>query len=331
MAHSDFRLRGLIAATHSPMHGDGTLNCEAVAQQARHLISNRVAGAFVAGTTGESHSLTLIERQRLAESWTEAARGTALQVVMHVGTNCLDDACALAAHAERVGVDAIAAMAPCYFKPPTVETLVEFLGTIAAAAPNTPFYFYDIPSWTGVQFPIVSFLESAQRRIATFAGVKYTNSDLTELQRALAYDGGRFDILWGCDEALLAGLALGCRGAVGSTYNFAAPIYHRVMRAFEAGDLEEARRQQERSVQMVGTIGQFGFTAAAKTVMGMLGVECGPARLPLAALSSEQVAELQSALQSLGFFDWIAAEDASSRHKVPAPHAMAGARCATLS
>jgi N-acetylneuraminate lyase len=316
-------LKGLIAATHSPMHRDGTLNLEAVALQSRHLLANRVAGAFVAGTTGESHSLTVAERQSLATCWAKVARGTPLKVIMHVGANCLADAQLLAAHAEQAGTHAIAALAPSYFRPPTVEHLVEFLAAIANAAPKTPFYFYDIPSWTGVQFPTVAFLDAAKQRIPTFAGVKFTNSDLTELQRALAFDGGRFDILWGCDESLLAGLALGCRGAVGSTYNFAAPIYHRVIAAFERGDLDEARQWQSHSVAMVGAIGRYGFTAAAKSVMGMVGVECGPARLPLAALCGEKASELKADLNAIGFFDWIAVEETPTRGAIPAPHAKA--------
>lgn len=277
----------------------------------------------MAGTTGESHSLTVAERQALAARWMDVSRDLPLKVVVHVGHNCLSDAQALAAHAEECGAHAIAALAPSYFRPPTINQLIDFLGAIAAAAPHTPFYFYDIPSWTGVQFSIVSFLERAQRQIPTFVGVKYTNADLTELQRALQFDGGRFDILWGSDESLLAGLALGCRGAVGSTYNFAAPLYHRVIEAFENGDLESARGYQSRAVAMVGTIAQYGFTAAAKSVMGMLGIDCGPARLPLAALSAATIAELRAELEALGFFGWVASQESTPvppRRPVPAPH-----------
>lgn len=320
------QLTGLIAATHSPTHRDGSLNLAAVPLQARHLNGNGVTGAFVAGTTGESHSFTVAERQALATSWVEAARGTPLQVIVHVGANCLADAQALAAHAEQAGAPVIAATAPSYFKPPTVEQLVDFFGTIAAAAPNTPFYFYDIPSWTGVQFPVVAFLERAAERIPTFVGIKYTNSDLAELQRAIAFDGGRFDILWGTDEALLAGLSLGCRGAVGSTYNFAAPIYHRIIAAFQRGDLQAARQQQMLAVALVSAIAPYDFTAAAKAVMGMLGVECGPARLPLAALTDQQIANLQADLKAIGFFDWIATEETPARGAIPAPHAKVAVR-----
>src|SRR6185503_10202657 len=110
---------------------------------------------------------------------------------------------------------------------------------------------------------------------------------------------------WGCDEFLLAAVALGATGAVGSTYNFAAPIYHRVLSSFAAGDLGSARLEQFRAVQVIQILVRHGFIASTKAVMAMLGVDVGPARLPHPHLSSEQTTALQSELEKLGFFDWI--------------------------
>jgi N-acetylneuraminate lyase len=161
-----------------------------------------------------------------------------------------------------------------------------------------------------VSLPMPELLAVAER-IPTFAGIKYTNSDLAMLQECIAFGDGAFDILFGTDEALMAGLALGARGAVGSTYNFAAPIYHHVLAAFDAGDLDTARVWQQRSVDLVRTIAAYGYSAAAKSVMAMIGVDCGPARIPLVALDESQRAALRRDLEALGFFEWIR-EDARS-------------------
>jgi N-acetylneuraminate lyase len=107
------------------------------------------------------------------------------------------------------------------------------------------------------------------------------------------------------DEFLLAALAMGAVGAVGSTYNFAAPIYHRLMAAFAKDDLATARIEQFRSVQLIELLVAFGFTAAAKAVMRLVGVDVGPARLPNAPLTADQGRELQIGLERLGFFQWI--------------------------
>jgi N-acetylneuraminate lyase len=309
MPPAPFRLPGLIAATHTPTDAQGRLNLAAVEHQARHLVKHGVAGVFIAGTTGEAYSFTVAERQALTEQWLAVTQQLPLRVVVHVGSNCLGDAQALARHAEQHGAAAISALAPSYFRPPTPRHLAEFLAAVAAAAPQTPFYYYDIPSWTGVYFSCATVMGELATRAENFAGVKYTNPDLAGLQSALHFRDGAYDILWGTDEALLAGWSLGCRGAVGSTYNFAAPIYHRVLAAFARGDLPAAQAAQLQSVALVATIAKYGFLPASKSVMGMLGVDCGPARLPLAALEEQQRTSLRQDLEAIGFFDQVAAPD----------------------
>ncbi len=299
------KLHGLIAATHTPFHNDGSLNLAIVEMQAAHLLKNGVKAVFIGGTTGESASLTVEERRALAQRWSEVTPGTEMKVIVHVGGNCLADARALAAQAQQLGATAISALAPSYFKPRSLDALLACAADIAAAAPETPFYFYDIPVMTGVSFSMPDFLAQAHERIPTLAGLKFTNPDLMAFQQCRRARGGAFDIPWGCDEFLLAALALGATSAVGSTYNFAAPIYHRLWRAFDAGDLATARDEQFRSVQLVATLAPRGFMGAAKAVMKMLGVDVGPARLPNGNLSKEEATKLRADLETMGFFDWI--------------------------
>ncbi len=229
------KLHGLVTATHTPFHADGSLNLAVVERQAALMLKWEVGAVFVGGTTGESHSLTVEERRALAQRWSEVVRGTKLRLVVHVGANCVEDARALAAHAEQLGVTAIAAVAPCYFKPRDLDTLIATMAPIAAAAPATPFYYYDIPSMTGMSHSMPDFLESAPARIPTLAGLKFTNPDLMTYQYLLRADGGKWDVPFGVDEHFLGAVAMGARGAVGSGFNFAAPIYQRLLKAFAVG------------------------------------------------------------------------------------------------
>lgn len=299
------RLHGLVAATHTPFHPDGSLNLAVVEKQAAHLLANKVAAAFIGGTTGESHSLSLDERRLLARRWTDVTRGTGLKVVIHVGANCLGDATALAEQAKELGAAAISALAPSYFKPRSVAVLVDCCAQIAGAAADVPFYFYDIPSLTGVSLSMPEFLEKAPSRIPSLAGLKFTNPDLMTYQLCLRAEDGAFDVPWGTDEALLGALAVGARGAVGSSYNFAAPVYNRLLDAFARGDLSTARKEQERSARLIQTLAKFGYMGAAKAVMAMLGIEVGPARLPNTNLNIAEIAALRGELEGLGFFDWL--------------------------
>jgi N-acetylneuraminate lyase len=292
------RLHGLVAAAHTPFYADGQLNLGMVEKQAEHLLKNGVKAVFIAGTTGECHSLGVTERLALAQRWSDVARGSALKVVVHVGSNCLVDARTLAAQAQSLGVSAIAALTPSYFKPKSLESLIASCAEIAQAAPGTPFYHYDIPSMT-------EFLSQASERIPTLSGVKFSNSDLMTYQKCLHVQDGRFDVPWGFDEYLLAALALGAQGAVGSTYNFAAPVYNRVIAAFERGDLVAAREEQYRSVQLIDLVAGFGFIPASKAVMGFLGIDVGPARLPHMNLERHQRDRLHLSVEQLGFFQWV--------------------------
>ena len=297
------RLHGLTAATHTPFKADGTLNLGAVEKQCAHLLKNGVGAAFIGGTTGESASLSLEERLALSGRWLAVAKGTPLLVVVHVGSNCLTDSKVLAANAEKLGAAAISALSPSYFKPRSVETLIACCVDMAAAAPATPFYYYDIPSLTGVSLSMPEFLARAGESIPTLAGLKFTNPDL--MTYLLCLNSGYWDIPWGLDEWLLGAMATGAQGAVGSSYNFAAPLYLRLMEAFGRGDFETARQEQLRSAQLISLLARHGYMGAAKATMNMLGVDVGPARLPNNSIQTKQIPVLRAELESLGFFDWL--------------------------
>lgn len=302
----DFRIRGLCAATHTPFRADGALNLDAVETQAGFLAAGGISSVFIGGTTGESHSTTAAERMALAERWVRVTKssGLDLPVVVHVGSNCLDEAAALAAHASGLGVAAISMLSPSYFKPGSVDTLVACCAKVAAAAPRTPLYFYDIPVLTGVNFPAVEILEKAAARIPTFAGIKFTNPDFLQFQRCHRFAGGAYDIPYGNDEYFLGAYAMGARGAVGSTFNFAPGPYLRLMRAAAAGDLRAAADEQYRSVQIVSILAKRGYMGCAKALMTHLGVPVGPARLPSANPDAEAVERMLAELAEIGFFEW---------------------------
>lgn len=296
-----FQLHGLVAAAHTPFDAAGELRLAGVERQAEHLQRHGVSTVFIGGSTGECHSLSVQERMSLAQRWAEVIRGSELKLVVHVGSNCLSDARALAGQAQQLRADAIAALAPSYFKPKSLQTLVDCCAHIAEAAPATPFYFYDIPVLTGVQFSMRDFLGLAAERIPQLAGIKFTNADLMAYQQCLQFRDGQFDIPWGVDEYLLAALTLGASGAVGSSYNFAAPLYQRIIAAFERDDLAAARGEQFRSVQLIELLASYGYMGAAKAVMGFLDVPVGPARLPNTNPTPDQTQQLRVALEQLGF------------------------------
>ncbi len=297
-------LHEFVAAVHSPFHADGSLAPAVVPTQAAFLKANGVKTVFITGSTGECHSLTCDERLSLYDAWAEAGETHGLSVIGHVGSNSLEDARSLARRARALKLSAISALAPSYYKPATVADLVGWCAAIAAEAPELPFYYYDIPVMTGVSLPIERFLADASPRIPNLAGVKFTNPDLVSYRRCLEVDGGRFDLPWGIDEALLGALATGARGGVGSTYNWAPTLYAELMQAFQAGDMDGARRRQSVSIAMVDAVASSGFMGTAKALMARLGVPVGPARPPHVNPRTDEVDALVRTLATLGFETW---------------------------
>ncbi|MFC1718550.1 dihydrodipicolinate synthase family protein [Candidatus Poribacteria bacterium] len=298
---AQLRLTGLIAAPFTAMNEDGSVNLKTIEKQAKLLTNNGVKGAFICGTTGEGTSLTIEERMKIAERWQEAARDD-LIVIVHAGHNCVSDSKKLAAHAQEIGADAVAAMAPVFFKPTNVEDLASFCAEVAAEAPGLPFYYYHIPGMTGVDLPMADFLKAAADKIPTLTGVKFSYNDLMDFSLCVNLDNGRFNMLFGSDEILVS--AQGADGAVGSTYNYAAPLYHLLIDAYEAGDVDAARMEQIRAQEMVSFLFKYGGLSTGKAIMKIIGLDCGGVRSPLRDLSKQQYDELADGLKRIGFFDY---------------------------
>jgi N-acetylneuraminate lyase len=283
------------------MHADGRLNLDGIEAIAKRLAGERLSGVFIGGTTGEFPSLSAAERIELTERWCGRPRGS-LRIIVHVGGDALEQSRTLASHAAEAGAHAIAAVAPYYFKPASLADLVEHCARIAAAAPGLPFYYYHIPCLSGVDFPMRGFLEQAAGRIPSLAGIKFSHLDLHDFIRCAHFDGGRFDMLFGVDEVLVSGLAAGARGAVGTTYNFAAPLSRRIVEAFEKGDVAAARQLQALSADAVAIFQRYGGHAAMKAVMALSGIDCGPARSPLRRLTSDDCRSLHAELEAIGYW-----------------------------
>lgn len=298
-------LNGLVVAAHTPFHPDFTLNLDAIEPLAAWYQRLGLTTVFINGSTGECHSLNPDERRQLAQRWIDVAKSARLKIIVHVGSNSVEDACALASHAGQIGGVAISALAPSYYKPADVTGLIHTCARIAGGAPDLPFYYYEIPALTGINLSLPEFLDRAMDVIPNLAGVKFTSTDLMTFQLCLRAQGGRFDVPFGCDECLLAALALGATGAVGSSYGFAAPLYQRLWSSFQRGDLAAARDAQFQSVQLIRTLARFGYLGAAKTLVGWLGISVGPARLPVSTPSPQAQEELRSALEQIGFFSWF--------------------------
>ena len=295
-------LQGLIAAPFTPMHADGSLNLDIIPAYYQMLIDNGVKGAFICGSTGEGVSLTTNEKKLVAEAWASCTKqDKEFKVMTLLGGTSISDCKDLARHARKIGLYAVSFTAPFYFKPADVDVLAKICEEIAAEVPDMPFYYYHIPVLTGVGFAMFDLLRAVDGKIPNFAGVKYTHEDFMDFLSCLHFQNGKYDMLWGRDENMLPALSLGAKGAVGSTFNYAAPLYYNLIDAFNKNDLKKAQQLQQQSIDMIRLLGKYGGIATGKAYMKIIGVDCGEFRLPVRNMTTEKFNSFKEDVEQVNF------------------------------
>ncbi len=298
-------LRGLVAAPFTPMHDNGDVNITQIKPYYQMLKRNGVIGAFICGSTGEGVSLTVEEKKSIAKEWVTCAEDNPdFKIILLLSGNSIRENKNLAIYAAEIGVDAVSFAAPSYFKPGSIQMLADCCAELAAAVPSLPFYYYHIPVLTGVHFQMIDLLKAVDGRIENFAGIKYTHEDFMDYLSCLRYKNGAYDMLWGRDENMLSAWVLGAKGAVGSTYNYAAPLYHQLIKAYEENNLEEARKWQQQSIDMIRLLSKYGGISVGKAFMKSIGLDCGKFRMPIGNMTDTNFELFKNDLEQIRFEEY---------------------------
>ena len=297
------KIQGLLVAPFTPFHKNGEVNYEPIARYAAMLHKNGLKGVFINGSSGEGYMLSDEERMRLAEKWVGVAPKD-FKIIVHVGSTCVRSSRQLAEHAAKIGAWGIGAMASPFPKVGRVEELVEYCEEIAAGAPSLPFYYYHIPVFNGACLSMVEFLEAVDGRIPNFAGIKYTYESLYEYNQCKLYKGGKYDLLHGQDETLLAGLAAcDVQGGISGTANYCGNVLVGVIEAFRAGNLDKARELQNYNQEVINVICRYrGNIVGGKRIMKLMGLDLGGNRTPFRNMTAEEEAQMKEELEAINFF-----------------------------
>lgn len=318
------RIVGHVAAAFTPFtYPDAEhLDLGKIPLLLRRFKSWGVRNVMVCGTTGEGVSMSAREREDVVRAWSrylsEEGADKDIALYVHVGMQSVYEA---AEHARRVTsrevdinglVRGIFAMAPNFYKPPTVEAVVNSMAPIAAANPGLPFWYYHIPELTGIeinQFKLVEAVESSAK-IPNFMGVKFTDYSLMEVNSIANYLDGKYEILFGRDEILAQALSItAVKAAVGSTVNY-LKFNLGIFSVFEAEkpDLAKAEAMQMKIVEVVRSwsdpdaVGaqNVGVANVGKDILRMTGIDFGPLRWPQIGLDPAGYRSLRGVLRSLG-------------------------------
>lgn len=300
------KIEGLMAAPFTPMDKKGEVLYDQISGYYDFLERNKIVGAFINGSTGEGVSLTQKERMKAVEAWTACSKAKkSVKVINLVGGTSYKECIENAQHSAENGVDAIALLAPYYFKPAGAIHLAEFCALVAEAVPQTPIYFYHIPVLSGCYVSMFDFLQEAAPIIPNLAGIKYTHEDFMDFLSCINFMDGKYDMMWGRDENMLSALVLGCRSGVGSTFNYAAPLYYQLIEAFDKDDLATARKLQQMSIDMIRLLGKYGGISVGKAYMKYIGLDFGQFRLPVKNMWVENYEKFTEDVNSLNMQEFF--------------------------
>lgn len=277
------KYQGIIPAFYACYDSKGQISPEGVRALTRHYIEKGVHGLYVGGSSGECIYQSVAERKLLLENVMAEAKGI-LTIIAHVACNNTADSQELAAHAQGLGVDAIAAIPPIYFKLPP-HAIAKYWNDISAAAPNTDFIIYNIPQLAGVSLTVPLLQEMLKN--PRCIGVKNSSMPVQDIQ--MWRDEGAI-VFNGPDEQLLSGLAAGAVGGIGGTYGVMPELYLKIWELFHAGKLEQGRLVQNECCRVIYKMcsakgNMYGVIKEILRRMG--GPDCGSVRAPLAELAKE--------------------------------------------
>jgi len=285
------QLTGVVPASVTPFDEQGKVDAQALLRLLRWNMAQGVESFFIGGSSAECFLLTYGERLQMFMAAAELKDEVFLTA--HVGAIGTDEAVGFAREAAALGFDAIAATPPFYYGFGSREVYA-YYADIAQAA-GMPVLIYNFPGNTHRPFDLSDPLTQKLFRSDFILGVKHTNQEVYQLERIRALNPA-LTLMNGFDETMVAGLALGAAGNIGSTFNFMYPHYKRIYDLFRAGRIDEARALQVKANNIMAALCAVGLIPAIKWVLNDMGVPVGEPRRPFLPITGEQGQRLKAVL-----------------------------------
>lgn len=281
------KYQGVIPAFYACYDDNGDVSAERTANFAKYLLEKGVKGLYVCGSSGECIYQSKEERKLTLESVMQAVGGK-MTIIAHVACNNTRDSMELAAHAESLGVDAIAAIPPIYFRLPE-DSIAKYWNDISSAAPNTDFVIYNIPQLAGVALTMPLFKKMLEN--PRVIGVKNSSMPVQDIQMFKMEGGDDCIIFNGPDEQFISGRIIGAGGGIGGTYAVMPELFLKADELLKAGKIAEANEIQHAIDKIIYAMCacKCNMYAAAKQILKEKGVECGSVRPPLAEITEEGI------------------------------------------
>ena len=278
------KYEGVIPAFYACYDEAGEVSPERVRALTQYFIDKGVKGVYVNGSSGECIYLSVADRKLILENVMEVAKGK-LTVIAHVACNNTKDSVELAKHAESLGVDAIAAIPPIYFRLPDYS-IAKYWNDMSAAAPNTDFIIYNIPQLSGTTLTPALYAE--MRKNPRVIGVKNSSMPTQDIQIFVAEGGEDHIVFNGPDEQFISGRVIGAKAGIGGTYAVMPDLFLKLNQLIIDKDLDRAKELQHaiNSVIYKMVSGRANLYAVMKEILRLNeDLDIGSVRAPLEPLS----------------------------------------------
>lgn len=292
------KYEGVIPAFYACYDENGEISPKAVQDLTRYYIEKGVKGVYVNGSSGECIYLTPAERKIVLEN-VMAANDGSLTVIAHVACNSTKESQELAAHAESLGVDAIAAIPPIYFKLPE-HAIAKYWNDISEAAPNTDFVIYNIPQLAGVALTPALYAE--MRKNPRVIGVKNSSMPVQDIQTFASAGGEDYVVFNGPDEQFISGRLMGAAGGIGGTYGAMPELFLKMNECLANKDWNTAKAIQYDVNDIIAKLcsGHGNMYAVIKGVLKENeGLELGSVKAPFAPLNAEDEKVVKEAAEMI--------------------------------
>ena len=270
---------------------NGQVNYPMLEQLLRRQIDAGIEAVVIAGTTGESPTLSDAEKLELFRK-AKAYTGDACKIIAGTGSNCTAHTLELSLAAQEAGADGLLVVSPYYNKPTPDGLLAHYL-TLAQAV-DLPMILYNVPSRTGVDIPVAVYEKLSG--VPNIVGVKEASTDITKLTKIMASCGSEFPVYTGNDDQICPALSLGCKGVVSVVSNILPIQTQAICRAALDGDFDTAADLQIQMQPLIEALFSESNPIPVKAAMEIIGYNCGPCRLPLTVMSHGKYQKLKELL-----------------------------------
>lgn len=287
---------GAGVAIVTPFHEDESINYDKLDELIDYHCEHGTDSIIICGTTGESATMTEEEHMECVKFTIERAKGR-IPVIAGTGSNCTRTAIDMSREAVEDGADGLLLVTPYYNKATQAGLTAHY--TAVAKEAKAPIIMYSVASRTGCNIEPATAAELV-KKVDNIVGIKEASGNISQVAKIMELTDGNIDLYSGNDDQIVPMLALGGKGVISVLSNVAPKETHDICEKFFAGDIKGSAALQLRVLPLCEKLFCEVNPIPVKKAMKLMGMDCGPLRMPLTELTEKHTMELAEAMKDFG-------------------------------